>query len=442
VEDVDLLPVVHGATGQQATAVNNLSRRGRAMTTFGEKMRALMTERGISLRGLAKATHYDVGYLSRVANDLKRPSHPLAGRLDTVLGADGALLELAPNRESAQRQTIVDHDELQTPRSSRQRIPPVQETDVTVIRDMLRALIASDRQFGGSHTRAYAADYLQNVIAPRLHISAPSPVRRALFSVATEFSLRVAAMHLDAGHPRISKNLLGTAFAIAQESDDMTLAAWVLARRGEHEIHEAMLAHRSGGSCHAYQAHLDQALAYTGGAAAMASKAPPMAQAFILTKQALSSSLQGDRGTTLEALGAISAAYEQAGSRDEPEWMEAYGWGHLRHEAARCYYHLGMGDHAVHAVEESLQVRRDIRPRAFSLGVQIIGLTQAKNIDIERACALSHELIEAAAQLGSRRVAIRLSEALTALSPYRSIAAVQDVFEAAGYRSQDDNHGK
>lgn len=45
--------------------------------TFGEKMRALMNERGISLRALARTTHYDPGYLSKVANDKKRPSRQL-----------------------------------------------------------------------------------------------------------------------------------------------------------------------------------------------------------------------------------------------------------------------------------------------------------------------------------------------------------------------------
>ncbi|GAA1613150.1 hypothetical protein GCM10009733_006520 [Nonomuraea maheshkhaliensis] len=414
------------------------------MTTFGEKMLALMVERGISLRGLARLTHYDVGHLSRVANDHKGPSRSLVEALEKALGADGALTELVPDRAVARRRARAEaagrYDELRVPQSLELRIPRIQETDITVIRDMLRALIASDRQFGGSHARAYAADYLHNVITPRLQNSASSPVRRALFSVATEFSLRVAAMHLDAGHPSISKTLLGTAFAIAQESDDVTLAAWVLARRGEQEIHEAMLARRRDGS-HAYRAHLDQAIAYTTGAAAMASNAPPMARAFILTKQALSFSLKGDRAATLDALHAISAAHEKAGSRDEPEWMEAYGWGHLQHEAARCYSHLRMGDHAVHAIEDAMQLRRDIRPRAFSIGVQIIGLTQTTSFDIERVCALGHELIIAAAQLNSRRVNIRLSEALTALSPYRQISAVREVFEAAEPQPQGDVRG-
>ena len=64
--------------------------------TFGEKLRALMAERGRSLRGLAKEIHYDPGYLSKVANDRKRPPPGMAERLDTALGAGGELVALVP----------------------------------------------------------------------------------------------------------------------------------------------------------------------------------------------------------------------------------------------------------------------------------------------------------------------------------------------------------
>ncbi|MEV5824202.1 helix-turn-helix transcriptional regulator [Spirillospora sp. NPDC052242] len=63
--------------------------------TFGEKMKALMAERGLSLRKLAVAVHYDVSLLSKVSRDLKPPSRALAHQLDTALGADGELAALA-----------------------------------------------------------------------------------------------------------------------------------------------------------------------------------------------------------------------------------------------------------------------------------------------------------------------------------------------------------
>ncbi|MFI0451140.1 helix-turn-helix domain-containing protein [Actinomadura sp. 6N118] len=65
--------------------------------TFGEKLRQLMTEREISLRQLAKTVPCDPGYLSRISNDHKPPSIELAGRLDELLDAGGALARLRPS---------------------------------------------------------------------------------------------------------------------------------------------------------------------------------------------------------------------------------------------------------------------------------------------------------------------------------------------------------
>jgi transcriptional regulator with XRE-family HTH domain len=71
--------------------------------TFGERMRALVAERGISLRQLAKTVHYDVGGLSKVSRDLKRPSPRMVRALDDALEAGGELVALASSRRSLWR---------------------------------------------------------------------------------------------------------------------------------------------------------------------------------------------------------------------------------------------------------------------------------------------------------------------------------------------------
>ena len=67
------------------------------MAEFAAEVRRLMTERGMSLRGLARATSYDASYLSKVLSGHK-PSFPyLAARLDDALGADGSIRDAAPS---------------------------------------------------------------------------------------------------------------------------------------------------------------------------------------------------------------------------------------------------------------------------------------------------------------------------------------------------------
>jgi transcriptional regulator with XRE-family HTH domain len=57
------------------------------MAMFGEILRRLRTEQGISLGQLALRVHYNKGYLSRIENEQKAPSEDLARACDTELCA-------------------------------------------------------------------------------------------------------------------------------------------------------------------------------------------------------------------------------------------------------------------------------------------------------------------------------------------------------------------
>jgi transcriptional regulator with XRE-family HTH domain len=74
------------------------------MAEFAAEVRRLMGERGLSLRGLAKAASYDPSYLSKVLSGHKPSSPYLAARLDDALGAGGtvrdAIQQPPPRRET------------------------------------------------------------------------------------------------------------------------------------------------------------------------------------------------------------------------------------------------------------------------------------------------------------------------------------------------------
>jgi len=65
------------------------------MADFAAEVRRLMAERGMSLRGLAKASNYDPSYLSKVLSGHKPSSPYLAARLDDALGAGGKIRDAA-----------------------------------------------------------------------------------------------------------------------------------------------------------------------------------------------------------------------------------------------------------------------------------------------------------------------------------------------------------
>ena len=55
------------------------------MSMFGERLRQLRSERGITLGRFATLVHYNKGYLSRIENGQKDPTEALARACDEAL---------------------------------------------------------------------------------------------------------------------------------------------------------------------------------------------------------------------------------------------------------------------------------------------------------------------------------------------------------------------
>src|SRR5689334_6658725 len=59
---------------------------------FGETVRRLREQAGVSLRGLARDAHIDAGHLSRVESGQRPPTRELAIALDNALAAGGTIV--------------------------------------------------------------------------------------------------------------------------------------------------------------------------------------------------------------------------------------------------------------------------------------------------------------------------------------------------------------
>ena len=80
------------------------------MTAFGEMLRQLRGERGISLSALALSIHYDKAYVSRIERGIQPPSEEVARLCDATLDARGDLvaaahLDIAARRDARPWQT-------------------------------------------------------------------------------------------------------------------------------------------------------------------------------------------------------------------------------------------------------------------------------------------------------------------------------------------------
>lgn len=64
--------------------------------TFGEQLRRLRQQRGLSLAQLANLTSYDPGYLSRIETGRRPPTATLAKACEAALATSGLLIPLVP----------------------------------------------------------------------------------------------------------------------------------------------------------------------------------------------------------------------------------------------------------------------------------------------------------------------------------------------------------
>lgn len=85
------------------------------MSEFGDDLKRLLAERGMSLHQAARLAHYDVSYLSRVVNGRKPGSRELAAALDKVLDTGGELAALA---EASARQPSADAELIELARKA------------------------------------------------------------------------------------------------------------------------------------------------------------------------------------------------------------------------------------------------------------------------------------------------------------------------------------
>jgi len=129
------------------------------MAEFAAEVRRFMAQRGMSLRGLARAAADDPSHLSKVLNGHKAASPYLAARLDDVLGADGKIREAAaipPRRGPASGHGSA------LPRSA------VTAADAEAVAETTRAFRDLDNRFGGAHAHKLAAGCLETSVAVML----------------------------------------------------------------------------------------------------------------------------------------------------------------------------------------------------------------------------------------------------------------------------------
>jgi transcriptional regulator with XRE-family HTH domain len=217
---------------------------------FGDEVRRLLSERGISLRQAARLAHYDPSYLSKVLSGTKPGSPELAAALDEILGADGVLTALASGGQ--------DHDDARALGWAAANPRHIDQAAV----DALAGLLASQRRaedcLGSKAMLRPSAAQMTTI--ENLVREARGPVRPRLVHVAGQWAQFLGWLYTSTGDHGNGGAWLRQALGWAVEAGDVNLIAEVLSFQG----HAAYVASQPGPVVGLSQAARRDAGAYPG----------------------------------------------------------------------------------------------------------------------------------------------------------------------------------
>ncbi len=350
------------------------------MADFADEVRRLMADRGLSLRGLARAAGYDPSHLSKILSGRKPPSPYLAARLDDVLGADGKVKEAATAH--AARPPVSGQGATRLPRKA------VTAADAEAVAETTRAFRDLDNRFGGAHTHKLAAGYLESSVALMLRSgSYTEDVGRQLFGAAAQLAHLTAWTAYDIDDHKHAEVYFARALELASAAGDQAFAGEVLAARGHRAIH-------LGSPRRAIE--LARASRHI---AARADVPALLAEAHEL--EANGHALLGERADCAASLAESERAFERADPGSAPAWLAYFGRAYLAARFAHTLRDLGDWREAERHALEARELSGDLaRTRAFNT---VLLATAYVETDLEAALSAGSEALAMSAALQSGR---------------------------------------
>lgn len=188
------------------------------MAEFHVAVRRLMTERGLSLRGLARQAGYDPSYLSKVVNGKKTCPPFMARRLDEILGAEGEITDAASRlgaRQSVEASVMDDG--------------PVAPELVDYFRDSLAGHYRADMFLGPRNLIPTVRTQTDLII--ELLPRADTAVRASLLGVGAAYAALLGWLYQDAGDLTASAHWRDTTLGLAHRASDAQLVSYALTNK-------------------------------------------------------------------------------------------------------------------------------------------------------------------------------------------------------------------
>lgn len=344
---------------------------------FGTRLSALMTERGLGVRALARHVPGDPALISRLASGRQQPSAQIARRLDEVLNAGGELADLANHVlppdgladelgaiEAARRAGVTDVGAAAVGRLER-------------VVDVLATAYPTTPPAELLHRTGSYLSYVTGLLDRRMTLAE----HRRLLVTAGWLSLLAATSLTDLLRHQAAGAYLATAEQMADEADHPELRAWCLETRAWIAV--------TGKD-------YSQAVALARGAQAAAS-AGSSAMIQSVAQEGRSLARLGSGTDTRRALARLEALISPLPEPDDPEH-------HFRYDPAKAEWYVATtlawaGDPGAEAIaREALRrmehpARGHPRPRRAASGRLALALALAGSGKPDEAAEVTLEAV-------------------------------------------------
>jgi transcriptional regulator with XRE-family HTH domain len=347
--------------------------------TFGQEVRRLRNERGLSLTRMTELVSYSKGYLSKIENGQVQPSPEMARIFDDALQADGRLIELA---DAPARPILSDPTTLHTFDSMFEHLRVLGHRQSPEI-----VLLSLRPQVEVLSSMARSAD--------------DPGLGRGLWLLAARYAEYAGWMEQERGDDASAAELTRKAVRYAAKGGDLELEAWAMVRAAEFALYRG-----------------DARGTVSFARSASKSRSPAM-QAAAALREAQGYALAGAEARCEEAL-------DRAEGLQQVVSESPYGTTSLVDQVAvaRAWSFHDLGRHAEAAAILDTQLPL-IAPTALRARTRFglrRALAHAEAGDVDHACELVSDLLDDIRQVQSATVHIDLTAFSSLLSRLRPSA--------------------
>jgi hypothetical protein len=287
----------------------------------------------------------------------------------------------------------------------------VGKSDIDAIQQVVRSYRELDNRLGGGRVRGAVVHYLNSEVTPLLtdgRFNAETGARLA--ALGAELAQLAGWIAYDTGLHGHAQRYMTLALSFARHADNSGLGAEVLAAKA----HQAV-----------YLARPAEAVDLARAAQATARRAGlPTLLAECSVMEAHGHAANNDARACAQALSDAETEFGRAVRADNPAWLSYFDEAYLAARMGHCFRALGEPTHAERYARRSLNMDgRFVRGKAFNLSLLATAL--AEQDDIEQACTVGQQALVVTAGLQSARSVRYIKDLQSALCRRADATAVQ-----------------